>query len=96
MSLTVTSLIALLCVWMLACAWTGYHKRFARFAALLLVGLGVNMLWIVAGLKAHPLDPNALLAEVSLLLYGVFAFGMGWLVGRLVRQWQSSRVKNGV
>lgn len=95
MSMTVTSMIAVLGVWMLACAWTGYHKRFARFGALVLVGLGVNMLWMVAGLKAHPLDANALLAEVSLLLYAVFAFGIGWLVGRLARQLQASRVDAG-
>ncbi|WP_299874500.1 hypothetical protein [uncultured Sulfitobacter sp.] len=93
MSLTITSMIALLAVWMLAIGWTGYHKRFARFAALVLVGLGVNMLWITAGLKAHPLDPNALLAEASLLLYAVFAFGIGWLAGRLARQLQASRVE---
>ncbi len=93
MSLTITSMIALLAVWMLAIGWTGYHKRFARFAALVLVGLGVNMLWITAGLKAHPLHPNALLAEASLLLYAVFAFGIGWLAGRLARQLQASRVE---
>lgn len=96
MSLTVTSMIALLVVWMLACAWTGYHQRFARFAALVLVGLGINMLWIVIGLKAHPLELNALMAEASLLLYLIFAFGIGWLAGRLARQWQASRVDDGV
>ena len=96
MSMTVTSMIALLGVWMLAIGWTGYHKRFGRFMALLLVGLGVNMLWIVVGLKAHPLEANALLAEVAVLLYGIFAFGIGWLGGRLARQFQASRVNDGV
>lgn len=96
MSMTLTSMIALLAVWMLAIGWTGYHRRFGRFFALLMVGLGVNMLWIVTGLKAHPLDPNAILAEVSVLLYAVFAFGIGWLAGRVARQWQASRVDSGV
>jgi hypothetical protein len=32
------------------------------------------------------------MAQAALVLYGLCAFGFGWLAGRLVRQFRASRV----
>lgn len=93
MSITVTTLLVVLAVWMLICGWCGYRKRVFAFMGVLSVGLALNMAWMIFGLSARPFEAHALMAEVSALLYGLGAFGVGWLLGSLVRQFQASRVE---
>ena len=88
----VMTLVAVLGLWMLLCAWCGYGKRFGTFILVLLGGLGLNMAWMILGLKASPFELHAMMAEFSALLYAFCALGCGWLVGRVARQWQASRV----
>lgn len=93
MSTLIVVMIAVLVVWMLACAWCGFRKRFGLFAVALLGGLALNMASMMIGLDARFLEPNALMAQGAVTLYGICAFGFGWLVGRVARAWQSSSVK---
>jgi hypothetical protein len=93
MTVTIVTLVLVLAVWMLACGWCGYRMRFMAFLGVLLSGLALNMAWLVFGLKARPFEPHAVMAETSVLMYGLTAFGVGWLAGRLVRQWRESRVE---
>ncbi|MGJ5618556.1 hypothetical protein [Sulfitobacter sp. MF3-043] len=93
MSMTVTTMLALLAVWMLVCAWCGYRIRVIAFLGLLLLGIGLNMAWIVFGLKAAPFEAHALMAQAALAMYGIGTFGIGFLVGRLARQFRASRVE---
>lgn len=86
-------LVTVLVIWMLLCARCGYHLRLIRFLGVLIGGLALNMGWMVFALKAHPFEPNALVAQASAVLYAITAFGSGWLVGRLVRQWRASGVE---
>ncbi|MGJ8625539.1 MAG: hypothetical protein ACSHXB_01155 [Sulfitobacter sp.] len=92
MSMTVTTLVAILAVWMMVCGWCGYRRRGFAFLIVLIVGLGLNMAWMVFGLSARPFEAHAMMAEMSALMYGLGAFGVGWLLGRLARQFQVSRV----
>jgi hypothetical protein len=94
MSVTVLTLIAVLAVWMLLCAWCGYRARYLLFVGVLLGGLALNLAWMVFGLKTHPFDIHALSAQMAAVLYAVGAFGCGWLVGRFARRWQDSRVED--
>ncbi len=92
MTVTIATLLAALAVWMLICGWCGFRKRFLMFFAVLLLGLALNLIWMVVGLNAQPFGPNALIAELSATLYALGAFGSGWLIGRLVREFQASRI----
>ncbi|MDD9721232.1 hypothetical protein PVW51_11020 [Sulfitobacter sp. PR48] len=92
MSPTIMALIAVLAVWMLACAFQGYRARLLGFLGVLILGMALNMLWMALHLNATPLEGNALMAQAALVLYGLCAFGFGWLAGRLVRQFRASRV----
>jgi len=92
MSVTVATLISVLAVWMLICGWCGYRMRVFAFFGVLLAGLALNMAWMVVGLNARPFEAHAMMAEMSAFMYGIGAFGVGWLVGRLARQFQASRV----
>lgn len=92
MTLIIALLVAALAAWMLACGYQGYRARFAGFFGVLAIGVGVNMVWMAVHFNAPPLDPNALIAQGALTLYGLCAFGFGWLAGRLVRQFRASRV----
>ena len=94
MSPTVVTLIAVLCVWMLACAWCGFRARIVMFLAVLLGGLAANQLWMMIGLKAKALEYNLIFAQLSAMCFAVFALGCGWLAGRVARQWQASRVED--
>ncbi|APE43057.1 hypothetical protein BOO69_06220 [Sulfitobacter alexandrii] len=89
---TIAVLVAILAAWMLACAVQGYRVRLLGFAGVLVLGLALNMLWMTLHLDARPLEGNALIAQAALTLYGLCAFGAGWLVGRVVRQFRASRV----
>ncbi len=89
---TITFLIAVLAVWMLACAWCGFRARFVLFLGVLIFGLALDAGWIVFGLHTQLLDPHAMMAQAAVALYGICAFGAGWLAGRIVRQWRDSRV----
>ena len=91
MSGVVMILIAVLAVWMLACAWCGFYVRFLRFLAVLIAGLALNMVWMMTALDAKPFEPNAIMALAAAVLYAVSAFGGGYLVGRMVRQFRQSR-----
>jgi hypothetical protein len=57
------------------------------------IGLALNMVWMMGGLDAHPLEVHALIAQASVTLYALCAFGLGWFVGRIARAWAASRVK---
>lgn len=94
MSGLVATLIGVLLVWMAACAWCGFGGRFKIFAGVLLGGLVLNQLWLMIGLKASFLEPNLIFAQFSAFLYGIFAFGCGWLAGRVARQFRASRIED--
>ncbi|MCX7566326.1 hypothetical protein OS189_08215 [Sulfitobacter sp. F26169L] len=85
-------LVAVLAVWMFGCGYAGYHKRFGLFVLIVAVGMGLNTLWMVFGLDAKPLSPPALAAHLASLMYAISAVGVGWLLGRLVRGFRSSKV----
>ncbi len=86
-------LVAGLGLWLFGCGYAGYHKRFGLFAIVLLVGMGLNTFWMMAGLHAHPLSPPALTAHAAALMYAVSALGVGWFAGRVVRGFRESRVE---
>jgi hypothetical protein len=92
MSMLLAILVGVLAIWMLAAAWCGYRASLWRFAVVLLIGLGLNMAWMVLGLDARPFERHALVAQAAATLYALCAFGLGWLVGRFRRAWDSSRV----
>lgn len=92
MTTTIAALIAALAVWMLACGYQGYRARLLGFLGVLILGMALNMLWMALHLNATPLEGNALMAQAALMLYGLCAFGFGWLAGRVVRQFRASRV----
>jgi hypothetical protein len=91
-SLTVYALVSVLAVWMLAVGYCGYARRFVLCLGVLAIGVALNATWMVFGLGAHPVEPHALMAQASLLLYGFCALGAGWLVGRIARLFRDSRV----
>ncbi|MGB3244336.1 MAG: hypothetical protein WBB25_07370 [Sulfitobacter sp.] len=90
----VLTLIAILAIWMLACAWCGFRGRFRIFAAVLLGGLVANQLWMMIGLSAKLIEPHVLLAQVAASFYAISALGAGWLAGRVARLWRASRVED--
>lgn len=92
MSLLVALLVLVLAIWMAACAWTGFQFNIKRFVAVLIIGLGLNMIWMMGWLNAHPLEINALIAQASAVLYALCAFGAGVFAGRIHRAWVASRV----
>jgi|Cruoilmetagenom7_1024161.scaffolds.fasta_scaffold00110_36 hypothetical protein len=85
-------LIAVLAIWMFGCAYAGYKKRFGLFVIIALIGMGLNTLWMTLRFDAPPLSSPALTAHAAALLYAFGALGVGWLIGRLVRSFRSSRV----
>lgn len=93
MNMTVLTLMAVLAVWMVICGWCGYRKRVFAFLAVMVLGLALNMAWMIIGLNARPFEAHALMAEMSVLMYGIGAFGVGWMIGRLVRQFRKTRVE---
>lgn len=92
MSLLVALLVLVLAIWMAACAWTGFQFNIKRFVAVLIIGLGLNMIWMMGWLNAHPFEINALIAQASAVLYALCAFGAGVFAGRIHRAWVASRV----
>ena len=86
------ALIGVLICWMAVCAWCGYRRRFALFAAVLLCGLALNAGWMVLGLDADPFEPHLVMALFAMALYGLVAFGCGWLASRVVSHWRASHV----
>ena len=88
-------LVALFALWMAACALCGFRARPLRFLLILAVGLAGNMIWMVLGLDARPFEPHAILAQASATLYALCAFGIGWLVRRVMRAWQAGRITKG-
>lgn len=91
----VIPLMAVLAVWIVACIYCGYKLRIFAFLAVLVAGLALNLCWMVLGLKAHPFEPHALVAQASLAVYGICAFGLGLLIGRAVRRWRATAVDSG-
>jgi hypothetical protein len=89
---TVYVLIAVLVTWMLACAHCGYVRRPGRFVVVLLVGLLLNLGWMVWGLRADPFEVNVMIAQAAALVYGLCAGCIGWFAGRIRRAWLDSRV----
>lgn len=81
-----------LAVWLFGCGYAGYHRRFGLFAVVLLAGLALNFVWMYYGLFAHPLSPDALMAQVGAVMYALSALGVGWYAGRMVRSFRESRV----
>ncbi|EDQ05290.1 hypothetical protein DSM14862_01104 [Sulfitobacter indolifex] len=89
---TLVALLAVFALWLIACIWTGFRARVLWFFVVLAVGLSLNAIWMVFGLNARVFEPHALLAQVSVLLYAVGGFGLGWLAGRVTKRWRESRV----
>tara|TARA_R100000655_G_scaffold101486_1_gene146702 strand:- start:485 stop:784 length:300 start_codon:yes stop_codon:yes gene_type:complete len=89
---TLVALLAVFALWLIACIWAGFRARVLWFVIVLVIGLSLNALWMVFGLNARVFEPHALLAQLSVVLYAVGGFGLGWLLGRLVTRWRESRV----
>lgn len=87
------TLVGLLSLWMAACCFCGYKRRFVAFLAVLFVGLAANLCWMVFGLDARLLEVNVLIAQTSAVLYAVCAFAIGLFLGRIRRKWLESRVE---
>lgn len=87
-------LVGVLLIWMLACAWSGFRTRFKVFAIVFIGGMAANQLWMMFGLNAAPLEPHLLVAQISAGLFAISAMGMGWLAGRVHRQWRITRVED--
>ena len=85
-------LAAGLAVWLCGCGYAGYHRRFGLFALVVLAGLTLNFAWMYFGLSAHPMSPDALVAQAGAMMYALSALGVGWYAGRLVRSFRESRV----
>jgi hypothetical protein len=81
-----------LVIWMFACAYAGYHKRFGLFGVVVVIGMVLNTLWMVLGLDAKPLSPNAMVAHAGALFYAISAVALGFLVGRISRAFRASKV----
>ena len=94
MNTLVVVLIAVLMVWMSVCAWCGFRKRISLFFCVLGVGLVLNMAWMVFGLDARIFEPHALMAQGAATLYGLSACGIGWLAGRVSREWRASKIED--
>jgi hypothetical protein len=94
MSPVVWMLVAVLAVWMLACAWCGYARRFVLFIVVLCSGIALNSVWMMTALDANPVRGHALTAHLATLLYALTAVGAGWLLGRLVRQFRATQVED--
>jgi hypothetical protein len=62
------------------------------FLAVLIIGMTLNIVWMVLGLNAKPLSPNAMVAHAGALLYAISALLLGFLVGRISRAFRASRV----
>ena len=92
--MTATEIILVLCLalWMGACAYCGYQRRFLGFLAVLLAGLAVNMAWLMQGLSAHPFDVHALVMDAALTIFAVCAFAAGLYAHRVRRVWQETKV----
>ncbi|MEP1766363.1 MAG: hypothetical protein ABJJ53_06955 [Sulfitobacter sp.] len=86
-------LISGLVLWMFGCGYAGYHKRFALFFVILFLGMALNTLWMVFGLNARPFSNPAKSAHLAALMYAISALGFGWLAGRVVRSFRSSKVE---
>ncbi len=85
-------LTAVLALWMFGCGYAGYTKRFGLFVIIAGLGMGLNTVWMMVGLEAHPLSPPALMAHGAATLYALCALATGWLAGRMVRSFRESRV----
>lgn len=93
MNWLVITLVVVLVSWMAACGWCGFRIRFGLFAGVMLAGLVANQLWMMIGLQAPALEPNLILAQAAAVCYGLTAFGVGWLSGRIARQWRASEIE---
>lgn len=86
-------LVPALAVWMFFCAYAGYNERFVLFLGIVLVGLGVNTLWMMIGLSAQPFSNPAITAHAGIILYGISAGMLGFLIGRISRAFRASKVE---
>lgn len=86
-------LLGLLSLWMAACCFCGYKRRFVAFLAVLMIGLSANLCWMVFGLDARLSEVNVMIAQASAVLYAVCAFGIGLFASRIRRLWLESRIE---
>ncbi|MDF1729357.1 MAG: hypothetical protein P1U53_16575, partial [Sulfitobacter sp.] len=70
-------LLVALALYLSLAAWAGYGRRWQLFGAAILGGMGLNQLWMMLALDARPFEIHALIAQGSLLLYGLTAGGAG-------------------
>jgi len=94
MNLMIVALLAALALWMLACAWCGFKMRFIGFLTVLVTGLTLNTIWLAYGLQVKPFEGHAMMAQLAALLFALCGFGVGWMAGRLNRQFRASRVSD--
>lgn len=86
-------LVVGLALWIFGCGYAGFHQRMGLFVIVLLIGLGLNTLWMVIGLDARPFSAPAMTAHAGALLYAFCALGMGWIFARTARRFRDSRVE---
>ncbi|KIN64595.1 hypothetical protein Z946_3487 [Sulfitobacter noctilucicola] len=92
MTVTVGTLVGLLAFWMAACCFCGLKGRYVWFAAVLLFGLTLNLIWMMVGLDASIREIHVLVAQISATMYAVIAFVIGRFLGRIRRAWAESAV----
>lgn len=80
--------------WILLCIWCGYAQRFAMFALVTCAGVGMVFFLIRTAIGVDPLSVNALMSYVSALLAALGALGLGWIIGRFVRSFRDSEVRD--
>ncbi|MBA97697.1 MAG: hypothetical protein ACU0CQ_10300 [Sulfitobacter sp.] len=93
MTTTLALLIMVLVVWMIAAGWCGFAKRFFGFVLVLAIGLALNWGWMVWGLDAKPFEHPVLVAQGAAIGYALCAFAIGWMAGRITREFQATRIE---
>ena len=93
MTTTLALLVMVLVIWMIAAGWCGFGKRFLGFVLVLAVGLALNWGWMVWGLDAKPLEHPVLMAQGAAIGYALSAFAIGWMAGRITREFQATRIE---
>jgi cytochrome bd-type quinol oxidase subunit 1 len=75
-----------LILWPIAALVTGWKQRLKAFVIVQILGVALMAFWVWAVIGLSPLDPSAMMSELSVVLLGAVAFGIGWLAARLFRK----------
>ncbi|MEP2028106.1 MAG: hypothetical protein ABJI96_05290 [Paracoccaceae bacterium] len=73
-------------LFVVSCLVAGWRRSGMGLLALLVSGVVLLALWLLFIVGISPLDPSAMMAQVSLILGGIGAFLIGHLISRLLRK----------